>query len=70
VEDLLLSVVLRCVKCNIVLETVVTDGNTKIYCPVCKDYLGAKKGVESGTFEDQAITLLTEIRDELKELNS
>ena len=55
-----MSLVLRCVKCSsMLLETKVGP-----WCPICKAKPAASK--DEPDFEEQVITVLTEIRDELR----
>ena len=61
-----MSVVLRCVKCNGVLEERTTEYGKKIWCARCNDFLGSKP--EPTDHESQVISLLTEIRDHLAKL--
>lgn len=74
-----MSVVLRCVKCSGVLEERHRPEGRGLanWCPNCQEFIEEKSDATPAdrskpdpTWEDRVETLLTEIRDELRELNS
>ena len=69
VEDMEMSVVLRCTKCSGVLTEKLENGTTKLYCETCRGYPGHMKQTVDGSYETQSIALLTQIRDSLANLN-
>jgi hypothetical protein len=59
-----MSVVLRCSKCSAALTETIADGNTKLTCPNCGDYVGHQTAPT--THEQRVESLLAEILAALK----
>lgn len=69
-----MSVVLKCVKCNGVLERATLDP-AKLWCPRCAVEFDNTKPQTSElkrdpSYEEQSLSLLREILDELRAFNS